>query len=90
MGWNCMNSGLRIVSPARRAAAIPSPVHTEGLEVADHSAPMPPVASTTQRAGIITVFPSDRAVTPHTAPLGPMMRSMRRVSVRTVIPVPSN
>ena len=33
VGWNCMNSMLATVAPARYAMATPSPVATSGLQV---------------------------------------------------------
>jgi hypothetical protein len=47
VGWNCTNSMLSRVAPARRASAWPSPVYSQELLVTLKDLPMPPVASTT-------------------------------------------
>ncbi len=49
VGWNCTNSRSRSTAPARSASAIPSPVATAGLVVAENTWPIPPLASTTAR-----------------------------------------
>src|SRR5438067_9807489 len=47
VGWNCTNSMLINVAPARSASACPSPVYSQEFEVTLNDLPMPPVAITT-------------------------------------------
>ena len=50
VGWNWTNSRSVTAAPARSAAAMPSPVATDGFVVCAYSSPAPPVASTTASA----------------------------------------
>ena len=50
VGWNCRNSMLISVAPARRASAWPSPVYSHEFDVTLYDLPTPPVASTTAGA----------------------------------------
>mmetsp|Transcript_51654 Transcript_51654/g.117629 ORF Transcript_51654/g.117629 Transcript_51654/m.117629 type:complete len:285 (-) Transcript_51654:526-1380(-) len=59
VGWNCMNSILAILAPARMAMASPSPRQPEGLDVCSHRSPQPPVASTVARAATRSKPPSN-------------------------------
>ena len=47
VGWNCTNSMLISVAPARSAIAWPSPVYSQEFEVTLNDLPMPPVARMT-------------------------------------------
>ena len=47
VGWNCTNSMLIRLAPARIASAWPSPVYSQEFDVTLNDLPMPPVASTT-------------------------------------------
>ncbi len=47
VGWNCTNSMLIRLAPARRARAWPSPVYSQEFDVTLKLLPIPPVASTT-------------------------------------------
>ena len=42
VGWNWMNSMLRMLAPARRASPRPSPVYSQEFEVTLNDLPMPP------------------------------------------------
>ncbi len=46
VGWNWMNSMFSRADPARRASAMPSPVHSHEFDVTLNDLPIPPVAST--------------------------------------------
>ena len=60
VGWNCTNSMLISVAPARSASACPSPVYSQEFEVTLKDLPMPPVASTTAGASKSTNLPVSR------------------------------
>ena len=60
VGWNCTNSMLIRDAPARSASAWPSPVYSHELEVTLNDLPIPPVASTTAGASIVTKRPVSR------------------------------
>ena len=47
VGWNCTNSMLIRLAPARRARAWPSPVYSQEFDVTLKLLPIPPVARTT-------------------------------------------
>ena len=52
VGWNCTNSMLIRLAPARIASAWPSPVYSHEFDVTLNERPMPPVASTIAGAAI--------------------------------------
>ena len=60
VGWNCTNSMLTRVAPARRARARPSPVYSQELDVTFHDFPMPPVARITAGASKTMNRPDSR------------------------------
>src|SRR6476619_5963216 len=60
VGWNCTNSMLIRLAPARRASAWPSPVYSHEFEVTLNDFPIPPVASTTDGASNVTKRPVSR------------------------------
>ena len=60
VGWNCTNSMLISEAPARSASAWPSPVYSQELDVTLNDLPMPPVASTTEGASMVTKRPVSR------------------------------
>src|SRR3954452_10708216 len=60
VGWNWTNSMLSNLAPARRASAMPSPVHSHELDVTLNDLPMPPVARTTAGALNRTNWPVSR------------------------------
>ena len=83
VGWNCTNSRSRSTAPARSARAIPSPVATAGLVVAEKTWPSPPLASTTARHSTAPTpsrwpSPITCSVTPATPPPAPGTRSRAR------------
>src|SRR3990167_1117445 len=47
VGWNWMHSMSMSSAPASSASRMPSPVHSQELDVNFHDFPIPPVASTT-------------------------------------------
>ena len=80
VGWNCTNSRSRSTAPARSASAMPSPVETDGLVVAENTWPRPPLASTTARQSTAPTpsrcpSPITCRVTPATPPSSPGIRS---------------
>ncbi|CAB5014600.1 unannotated protein [freshwater metagenome] len=60
VGWNCTNSMLTSVLPARIARAWPSPVYSHELLVTLNDLPMPPVAMTTDGASKARKPPDSR------------------------------
>ena len=60
VGWNCTNSMLTSVDPARSARAWPSPVYSQEFEVTLNDLPMPPVARMTAGAEKRTNRPDSR------------------------------
>ena len=60
VGWNCRNSMLMSVAPARSASACPSPVYSHELLVTLYDLPTPPVASTTAGASNSRKSPDSR------------------------------
>src|SRR3954447_17884821 len=60
VGWNWTNSMFSNLAPARRASAMPSPVHSHELDVTLNDLPMPPVARMTAGALNSTNSPVSR------------------------------
>ena len=60
VGWNCTNSMLIRLAPARMARAWPSPVYSHEFDVTLKDLPMPPVARMTLGASKTMKRPDSR------------------------------
>src|SRR3954452_2781250 len=80
VGWNCTNSMLIRLEPARSASACPSPVYSQEFEVTLKDLPIPPVASTTAGARNTTNRPDSRQY-PNAQAIAPPSSSSSSVTV---------